>query len=63
MKKPFSHCHCSQCRKGHGAAFTSYGSVPRSALLVVHGSASIKTHASAQSVLREFCAEYGSNLF
>ncbi|WP_313201177.1 GFA family protein [Pseudomonas sp.] len=29
-----SHCHCSQCQKGHGALFASYGSVPRSALRV-----------------------------
>jgi hypothetical protein len=63
QKKAVSHCHCSQCRKGHGAAFASYGSVPRSALLIVHGSASIKTYASSQSVLRGFCAECGSNLF
>lgn len=24
-----THCHCGQCRKGHGAAFASYGNVRR----------------------------------
>ncbi|MGZ0843339.1 GFA family protein, partial [Klebsiella pneumoniae subsp. pneumoniae] len=26
-----SHCHCSQCRKAHGAAFATYGKVRREA--------------------------------
>ncbi|WP_454253456.1 GFA family protein [Pseudomonas sp. Marseille-Q7302] len=39
--KAVTHCHCSQCRKGHGAAFASYGSVPRSDLRVLRGANSI----------------------
>ncbi|MCU7239023.1 MULTISPECIES: GFA family protein [Pseudomonas] len=61
--KAVSHCHCSQCRKGHGAAFGSYGSVPRSALRVLRGADSIKAYASSQTVLREFCGACGSTLF
>ena len=61
--KAVSHCHCSQCRKGHGAAFASYGSVPRSALRILRGASSIKTYASSPTVLREFCGECGSTLF
>lgn len=63
MPKAVSHCHCSQCRKNHGAAFASYGSVPRSALRILHGAAILKTYASSPTVLREFCAECGSTLF
>ncbi|WP_336335993.1 GFA family protein [Pseudomonas putida] len=61
--KAVSHCHCSQCRKGHGAAFASYGSVPRSMLRILRGSTDIKTYASSQTVSREFCAQCGSTLF
>jgi len=61
--KAVSHCHCSQCRKGHGAAFASYGSVPRSKLRVLRGADSIKIYASSPTVLREFCMECGSTLF
>lgn len=25
----FSHCHCSQCRRLHGAAFASFGGVEK----------------------------------
>ncbi|WP_081742282.1 GFA family protein [Pseudomonas sp. FGI182] len=61
--KAVSHCHCSQCRKGHGAAFASYGSVPRSMLRILRGANSIKAFASSPTVVREFCAECGSTLF
>ncbi|MEG1627488.1 GFA family protein [Pseudomonas sp.] len=61
--KAVSHCHCSQCRKGHGALFASYGSVPRSALRILAGSSCIKAHASSETVVREFCMECGSTLF
>ncbi|UMY63231.1 GFA family protein [Pseudomonas sp. LS.1a] len=61
--KAVSHCHCSQCRKSHGAAFASYGSVPRSRLRILRGTCSIKAFASSPTVVREFCAECGSTLF
>ncbi|GAB7532747.1 GFA family protein [Pseudomonas sp. 3A(2025)] len=61
--KAVSHCHCSQCRKGHGAAFASYGSVPRSALRILGGASSIKSYASSETVSREFCMHCGSTLF
>ncbi|WP_085663433.1 GFA family protein [Pseudomonas sp. B5(2017)] len=61
--KAVTHCHCSQCRKGHGAAFASYGSVPRSDLRVLRGADSIRTYASSPTVMREFCLACGSTLF
>ena len=61
--KAVSHCHCGQCRKGHGAAFASYGSVPRSMLRILRGAQSIKGYASSQTVVREFCGQCGSTLF
>ncbi|TWR72075.1 MULTISPECIES: GFA family protein [Pseudomonas] len=61
--KAVSHCHCSQCRKGHGAAFASYGSVPRSALRILNGARYITKYSSSESVQREFCAQCGSTLF
>lgn len=61
--KALSHCHCGQCRKSHGAAFASYGSVPRSDLHIIQGSAELKSYQSSESVLRQFCLECGSSLF
>ena len=57
------HCHCSMCRRSHGAAFATYGRVARSALELKSGSEHLKTYASSDSVNRKFCAHCGSNLF
>lgn len=61
--KALSHCHCSQCRKSHGAAFASYGSVLRSDLHLVQGADRLTSYASSASVLRQFCGQCGSSLF
>ena len=61
--KAVSHCHCGQCRKGHGAAFASYASVPRSTLQILGGADKITGYASSATVVREFCSQCGSTLF
>jgi hypothetical protein len=61
--KALSHCHCSQCRKGHGAAFASYASVPRADLHLIQGAEHITAYRSSESVLRQFCSQCGSSLF
>ncbi|MHC6226314.1 GFA family protein [Pseudomonas sp. X10] len=61
--KALSHCHCSQCRKSHGAAFASYGSVLRRDLRLLTGAEHIKSYPSSEWVLRQFCAHCGSSLF
>ncbi|HAL66088.1 MAG TPA: GFA family protein, partial [Pseudomonas sp.] len=63
LPKAVSHCHCSQCRKGHGAAYASYGSVPREALRMLRGADQLAAYASSPTVLRQFCAACGSSLF
>jgi hypothetical protein len=61
--KAVTHCHCSQCRKGHAAAFASYASAPRSALSIDKGAHVLKTFHSSEGVARQFCSECGSSLF
>src|SRR5690606_38411956 len=61
--KAVTHCHCSQCRKSHGAALASYGSVPRSMLHVTSGSSSVRAYVSSSTVVRSFCMICGSTLF
>ncbi|WNW13921.1 GFA family protein [Pseudomonas sp. DTU_2021_1001937_2_SI_NGA_ILE_001] len=58
-----SHCHCGQCRKGHGAMFASYGSVPREALRIVVGMENLTAFDSSPTVRRAFCSRCGSTLF
>ena len=61
--KAVTHCHCSQCRKGHGAAFATYASAPRSAITIITGGETLKTFNSSEGVARQFCGDCGSSLF
>ena len=58
----FSHCHCSQCRRLHGAAFASFGGVLRSDFSYLSGEPDLATYASSDSHLRVFCRICGSNI-
>lgn len=60
--KAVSHCHCSMCRKAHGAAFGSYGSVPLDDFAVTHGAQAIRRRTSSPGVTRSFCGQCGSPL-
>ena len=57
-----SHCHCSQCRKGHGAAFASYAVLPSVALTFTAGAGEIRTYRASATATRTFCGHCGSNL-
>lgn len=61
--KAVSHCHCSQCRKGHGAAFASYGNVLRTDLQFNAGEDVLKTYQSSAKAQRQFCGQCGASLF
>lgn len=57
-----THCHCSQCRKGHGAAFGTYGNVRWSSFRWVQGEDSVARYHSSPGVTRTFCRNCGSTL-
>lgn len=61
--KAVTHCHCSQCRKTHGAAFASYGSVPVAHLAVIDPAAALRVFNSSPGVSRSFCSCCGASLF
>lgn len=57
-----THCHCSMCRKSHGAAFATYADVPASAFRFVEGGEHVEAYRSSRNVRRTFCRRCGSNL-
>ena len=59
---PATHCHCSMCRKAHGAAFGSYARVQRSEFVLLSGADDIATYQSSPEVTRTFCRRCGSTL-
>ena len=57
-----SHCHCSMCRKAHGAAFGTYAAVKAADFRIVSGADRITRYRSSAGIVRTFCARCGSTL-
>lgn len=56
------HCHCSMCRKQHGAAFGTYADCEPDKFTWVSGEGFIKIYESASGSGWCFCQECGSTL-
>lgn len=57
-----TNCHCSQCRKEHGAAFATYARVHYDEFKWVSGEGDIASYGSSPGVRRTFCRQCGSTL-
>lgn len=57
-----SHCHCSMCRKQHGAAFASYANVALADLVFEQGEDLLVSYRSSDTASRVFCGRCGSSL-
>lgn len=57
-----AHCHCSMCRKFHGAAFASLGSVQRENFRWLQGETELVAYQAPNGTVRRFCKHCGSSL-
>jgi len=57
-----THCHCSRCRKAHGAAFGTYARVNYADFNFISGEGDVTSYRSSPDVLRTFCKRCGSTL-
>ena len=55
-----SHCHCSLCRKAHGAPFGTYLVVRDEQFRLTHGRERIVRYESTPGAYRPFCSRCGS---
>jgi hypothetical protein len=55
-----SHCHCSMCRKHHGAAFATFVTVPLHGFRWTCGEDALTTYQSSDYGKRTFCGRCGS---
>lgn len=60
--KAVTHCHCRMCQKQHGAAFSTYASIPKTDLVYVLGKNVLTAFSSSNYVIRKFCCRCGSNV-
>ena len=54
------HCHCTYCRKAHGAAFATYVGAPTAGFRWISGEGEQERYASSAALERPFCATCGS---
>ena len=54
------HCHCSMCRKSHGAAFATWAFVNPEEFRWISGKESVAAYASSAGRERCFCKKCGS---
>jgi len=58
-----AHCHCSMCRRSHGAGYVTWFAVPRARLHLDEGDDVLVRFASSDHGTRSFCGRCGSSLF
>ena len=57
------HCHCSMCRRVHGAAYVTWFTLPKTQCRVTAGEGELTRHQSSDHGVRSFCLRCGSGLF
>ena len=56
------HCHCSMCRKFHGAAYATIAEARKEHFRWIAGEALLKQYTAANGTRRGFCPNCGSSL-
>lgn len=56
-----THCHCSRCRRQHGAAFATYAAFDREHVDFA-GADALTRYASTDEVTRSFCTTCGASI-
>ena len=57
-----THCHCSTCRRAHGAAFVTFVGVPEDQFEVTEGDEVLRRYLTDTGATRSFCTNCGSTL-
>ncbi|MFP6732143.1 MAG: GFA family protein [Alphaproteobacteria bacterium] len=57
------HCHCTMCRRPHGASFVTWTAVPPEQFKITAGEQDITLYKSSEHGTRSFCRICGSQMF
>lgn len=58
-----AHCHCTMCRRNHGAAYVTWFGVPRERFGLDAGEDLLRRYESSSHATRTFCGRCGTSLF
>ena len=59
---PVVNCHCTKCRRWHGAAFRTRAAVKTNQFSWIRGEDRLSQYHSSESVIKTFCSVCGSAL-
>ena len=62
IQPKMGHCHCTMCRKFHGAAFATFGEALVEHFRWLSGEHHLKTYHAENGTQRQFCENCGSSL-
>lgn len=57
------YCHCSECRKFSGSAFSAFGAIEKSDFKIIKGISSLGRYEKSQTSVVCFCKNCGSSLY
>ncbi|MBS37393.1 MAG: ribulose phosphate epimerase [Thiotrichales bacterium] len=57
------HCHCTMCRRPHGASFVTWTAVPPKQFRITGGGDQLQIYQSSEHGRRQFCKTCGSQMF
>ncbi len=58
-----AHCHCTMCRRAHGAGVVTWFGAHSSSFRLISGTEELKWHQSSPTARRGFCGRCGSSMF
>lgn len=62
LQPNMAHCHCSMCRKFHGAAFSTFGEAKKEHFRWTAGEDKLSQFIAPNGTTRQFCRICGSSL-
>ena len=62
IKPQMGNCHCSMCRKFHGAAFSTFGEADVTDFRWIEGEDQLRNYIAINGSVRQFCQNCGSSM-
>lgn len=62
LEPKMGHCHCTMCRKFHGAAFATYGEAKTANFRWLRGEDKLRAFVAENGTTRKFCCVCGSSM-
>jgi len=62
LEPKMGHCHCSMCRKFHGAGFATFGEAKKENFRWVEGANFLVDYVAPNKTTRQFCKCCGSSM-